>query len=492
MIRPQFLPIVVLTILIPIGCTSASREGLPPGSPFAESAGSAAALLPDGTAVGDVTSESAILWLRTDGPKGVLVEWAPVEAWEKMSLLASALPSVSRTQVIVTGLETDYTLSIPLNGLTPGTSYRFKIFVDQADRMRTGQAIALPTEGEFTTLPDPKTPMPLTFAWGGDLGGQRLCRQGPRGYPIFDTVRAQQPDFFIFLGDTIYSDGVCPVPPNEPGANFVATTLAEYRARQRYQRGAIGLRQFLDDIPVYVTWDDHEVKNNFSGPFESQMPAGRQALREYWPIRTVEADPHRLYRTIRYGADVEIFLLDIRQYRSKNGDPDGSTKTMLGAEQLKWLLDGLQTSNATWKVIVTSVPLSIPKGGSAAVPGSDGWSAGPDGPGFEWERQVMVDAILATKLKNVVFLSGDVHFVQANSYDPNGDGTIDFHEFVAGPLSARHGRLTPPSPGLNPTNLINETGYFNFGLVQASSSAFEVTIIDDAGATRFSHKIPAR
>jgi len=332
----------------------------------------------------------------------------------------------------------------------------------------------------------------VTFAWSGDLGGQHRCRQGAAGYPIFDTIRAQHPDFFIFLGDTIYSDDVCPSPPNEPGANFTATTLPEYRARHRYQRGAPALLRFLQAIPVYVVWDDHEVKNNFAGPFESQMPAGRQALREYWPIANDASDPHRLYRTIRYGADLELYLLDTRQYRSKNADQDGPAKTMLGAQQLKWLLDGLRASTATWKVIVTSVPLSVPKGGGMTVPGFDGWAGGSDGTGFERERQVIVDAIVGEKLKNLVFLGGDVHWVQANIYDVNQDGTPDFHEFVAGPLSARPGRLTAPSPALHPKNLINEEGYYNFGLVRVTKDAFGVSIIDDAGTTRFEYKVMAQ
>jgi alkaline phosphatase D len=475
-----------------MGCVSASREGLPPGSPFADSTATVAALLPEGTAVGDVASQSAVLWLRTEGPKAVQVEWASVEAWKKISAMASAQSLASRTAVFVTGPETDYTLTIPLEGLEPGTKYRYHIMIDGPERAATLSRRTMAKQGEFTTLPDPATSVPLTFAWSGDLGGQHRCRQGPRGYPIFDQIRAQQPDFFLFLGDTIYSDDVCPVPPNEPGADFKATTVAEYRARQRYQRGAEALRRFLEGIPVYVTWDDHEVKNNFSGPFESQMPAGRQALREYWPIRTVEGDPHRLYRKIRFGADAEIFLLDTRQYRSKNADLDGPAKTMLGGQQLKWLLDGLQTSGATWKVIVTTVPLSIPKGGRGPVPGYDGWAGGADGTGFERERQVIIDAIVAHKIRNVVFLAGDVHYVQANSYDPNDDGVPEFYEFVAGPLSAMPGRLTPPSPNLHPNNLINAGGYYNFGLVRVTSNTFEVTVIDDAGKPRFSRKIVAQ
>jgi len=305
-------------------------------------------------------------------------------------------------------------------------------------------------------------------------------------------MRRQQLDFFLFLGDTIYSDNPCTAPPNEPGADFIANTLDEYRARHRYQRGAESLQRFLDTVPVYVTWDDHEVINNFAGPYETRMPAGRQALREYWPIASPGEDPHRLYRSIRYGKDLELFILDTRQYRSRNADPDGPAKTMLGATQLQWLLDGLKQSTATWKVIATSVPLSIPKGGGAVVPGNDGWAGGRDGTGFERERQVVVDTIVSRKLKNVVFLGGDVHWVQANAYDPNQDGVIDFHEFVAGPLAAYHGRPIPASDKLHPTRLTDEGGYDNFGTVHITSSTFEVIVIDDAGKPRFSYRLTAR
>jgi alkaline phosphatase D len=305
-------------------------------------------------------------------------------------------------------------------------------------------------------------------------------------------MRAQQLDFFLFLGDTMYGDNLCSSPPNEPGADFLATTLAEYRARHRDQRSAEALRRFLDSVPVYVIWDDHEVRNNFAGPFDSQMPAGRQALREYWPIRVASDDPHRLYRTVRAGADLELFILDTRQYRSRNADQDGPAKTMLGERQLQWLLSGLTESTATWKVIVTTVPLSIPKGGVAGVSGNDGWAGGPGSPGFERERQVIVDYILGRRMKNVVFLAGDVHYVQANAYDPNGDGIPDFHEFMAGPLSAAPGPQTPASAGLRPTTLINEGGYFNFGLIRVTKSSFDVKVLDEAGATRFSHHLPAK
>ncbi len=493
MMGPLPILFLFLAALVSLSsCTSASREGLPPGSPFAETAPASANLLPQGIAVGDVTSQSALLWLRTDGPMLVQVEWAPVAAWDLVTKMGTAVAPVARTPLFTTGQETDFTLTIPLEGLTPATRYRFHVFAGRKGREGISTEEGMAARGEFTTLPDVKSHGPVTFAWSGDLGGQGRCRRGAAGYPIFDVMRAQQLDFFLFLGDTIYGDDVCPSPPNEPGADFRATTLAEYRARHRDQRMAEALQRFLGSVPVYMIWDDHEVRNNFAGPFDRQMPAGRQAVREYWPVRVVSDDPHRLYRTVRAGADLEVFILDTRQYRSRNADQDGPAKTMLGERQLQWLLSGLSESTATWKVIVTTVPLSISKGGGAGVPGNDGWAGGTDGTGFERERQVIVDRILGRKMKNVVFLAGDVHYVQANAYDPNGDGTPDFHEFVVGPLSAAPGRLTPVSVELRPTTLINEGGYMNFGLIRVTKSSFDVTVLDEAGTIRFSHQLPAK
>jgi alkaline phosphatase D len=485
--------LLLLAALVSLSsCRSASREGLPPGSPFADMDSVSTNLLPQGIAVGDVTSQSALLWMRTDGPKMIQVEWAPVAAWDTVSKMATAVAPVARSPLFTTRSETDFTLSIPLEGLMPATRYRLYVSVAAKGHEATSIEARVAARGEFTTLPDANVHVPMTAAWSGDLGGQQRCRRGAAGYPIFNVMRAQQLDFFLFLGDMIYADHVCPSPPNEPGADFQATTLAEYRARHRYQRGAKALRRFLETTPVYAIWDDHEVRNNFAGSSESQMPVGRQALREYWPIRVAPEDPQRFYRMVRAGADLELFILDTRQYRSRNVDQDGPAKTMLGEQQLQWLLSGLTESTATWKVIVTSVPLSIPKSGGASVPGNDGWAGGADGTGFERERQVIVDCILGRNVKNVVFLAGDVHYVQANAYDPNADGTPDFHEFVAGPLSAAPGRLTPASVELHPTTLVNEGGYMNFGLIRVTKSSFDVTVLDEAGATRFFHHLAAR
>lgn len=471
-----------------LACAPSYREGLPPQSPFAESVLARPALLPQGFAVGDVTADSAVLWFRTDGTVMAQAEWEPLAA----TTGGGAATASAKTPRFQSGPETDFTRQVRMKGLSPATRYRVRILIEQTAGPEGRREMVLAAQGEFTTLPDASVSAPVTFAWSGDLGGQQRCRIGADGYPIFNQLRRQALDFFLFLGDTIYSDDTCPSPPNEPGADFKATTLEQYRLRHRYQRDALALRRFLETVPVYVVWDDHEVKNDFSGPFEPQTAAGRQALRDYWPIASPPDDPQRLYRSVRYGADLELFILDTRQYRSLNTDPDGPDKTMLGSAQLQWLLDGLAQSTATWKVIATSVPLSIPKGKGTTGRGFDGWAGGLDGTGFERERQILVEAILTRHLKNVVFLAGDVHYVQANAYDPNGDGVTDFHEFVAGPLSAAQGRMTLPNPTLKPTTLIHEGGYYNFGLVRVTPSSFDVTVVDEKGVSRFTHHLSAQ
>ena len=475
-----------------VSCTSPSRQGLPPNSSPQDTGGIAGNLLPQGIAVGDINATSALLWVRTHGPAMVQVEWATPSAWKTISKMATAVSPVAKTPRLMTDAESDFTLSIPLQGLNPGTRYRYHVLVGRVGAGTDSSPLALAARGELSTAPAAGDFVPLTFAWSGDLGGQGHCRQGLGGYPIFDVMRRQQPDFFLFLGDSIYSDDVCPSPPNEPGADFTVASLSDYRARHRYQRGAVAMRRFLETVPVYMVWDDHEVWNNFAGSVDIRMPDGRRALLEYWPITRSSDDANRLHRSIRYGANLEMFILDTRSYRSRNADPDGPEKTMLGASQLQWLLDGLKDSTATWKIIVTSVPLSIPKNGGWAVPGNDGWAGGPNGTGFERERQVIVDTIMGRRMKNIVFIAGDVHFTQANSYDPDSDGIPDFHEFVAGPLSAAPGRMVKPSLTLNPTTLAQESGYYNFGLVRVTATSFEVSFVDNDGMVRFSHRLTAR
>nr|MBI3613893.1 alkaline phosphatase D family protein [Nitrospirota bacterium] len=462
------------------GCVSDSRPGLPPSGPFSEQPTPTEALLPQGVAAGDVTHRSAVIWIRTDGPARAQVVWSPEQQPEILG----------KSAVVTTAGERDFTLAVPADGLAPATAYRYRVLVAGIDGRPFQESAREAGRGRFRTAAAPDVAEPVTFLWSGDLGGQQRCRGERTGYPIFDAMRRKSPSFLLLLGDTIYGDDRCPSPPNVTGADFLAATLDDYRIKHRYQRGDRFLQRFLAAVPVYAIWDDHEVGNNFSGPSEPLMPTGRQALLEYWPIGTPPEDPTRLYRKVRYGADLELFILDTRQYRSKNSDPDGPGKTMLGAAQRAWLLEGLAHSTATWKVIATSVPLSIPKAGNKMVPGIDSWARGADGTGFQTELRLIVNDLLQRRIRNVVWLATDVHYVQINAYDPDRDGAPDFHEFICGPLSAAPGKPVPPDPALVPTTLYSEGGYQNFGLIRLDGQNLHLEILDDAGQPRFARTFP--
>ena len=487
---PAITLISIGLLLSVVNCSSPSHPGVLPGSPFDTASSSLTGAVSHGVASGDVTSDAALVWLRTDGPAQVEVRFATVNDWERFESGGAQQQSSVKTEQFATKKEQDFTLKVPLEGLIPATRYRYDVRTIQPAQ------VSVPTtgisQGEFMTAPSSGESVPATFLWSADLGGQHRCRDEQNGYKIFDLMRVQKPDFTILLGDLIYADDTCPSPPNAPGSEFTASTLNQYRAKHRYQHGSPALQRFLASVPIWTIWDDHDVRNNFSGRHDPQMPVGRQALLEYWPIRTPPDDPTRLYRQLRYGADVEIFILDTRQYRSRNADLDGPNKTMLGETQLAWLLEGLASSTAKWKLIATSVPLSNPKSGTLAMPGNDSWARGKDGTGFQTELHVIVDTILSRRIRNVVWLAGDVHYVQANAYDPNGDGVIDFHEFICGPLSGASLAPLLPNPVFRPTTLFNEGGFMNFGKVTVRGAMLDVAIIDDSGRVRFSHQLTAQ
>jgi alkaline phosphatase D len=397
-----------------------------------------------------------------------------------------------RSATVQTTKDRDYTATVLLDGLKPGTRYRYVVRTESSNETSDHLQNAPALEGRFVTAPGDDEAKPLTFVWSGDLGGQQRCRRTPSGYAIFDQILRHRPDFMIFLGDTIYSDDRCPSPPNAPGSEFTASVLDEYRAKHRYQREDRALQRFLAATPVYAIWDDHEVRNNFSGTIDPLMPIGRQALLEYWPITAPPDDPFRLYRKFRWGADAEVFILDARQYRSANGQKDGPNKTMLGHAQRDWLVEELSHSTATWKFVATSVPLSNQKGGTLLLPGNDSWARGADGTGFLTELRSIVDILQGRHIANIVWLAGDVHYAQVNDYDPDGNGTVDFYEFICGPLSAAFGTPVQPNPDLKPTSLYSEGGFSNFGVVSVDRSTLRLAVVDESGAPRFERTIRAR
>jgi alkaline phosphatase D len=417
--------------------------------------------------VTDVRATAAILWARAAHAGEVSVEVGAVDA-EPQRLARTAAAA------------DDLIVRVALDGLAPATRHRYRVSQggDQVD-------------GTFTTAPAPHESGRVTFLWSGDLGGGGVyCRALDGGYRIFRAMARHASDFFLLVGDTIYADSACNKPDTVPGANFRATTLAEYRARHRYNREDPAFQDFLRRTSVVATWDDHDVRNNFAGTTESRMPVGRQAFLDYWPVAGGD-DGHRLYRSLRWGGLLEVFVLDTRQYRSDNGLPDGPAKTMLGAAQRQWLLDAVPASTAVWKVIVSSVPLAIATGRPER---RDSWSNAnvfglvlDNGTGFATERDAILRHFQSRGVHNLLFVAADVHHAEVIRHEPFRGWT--FHELIAGPLSATPGRPRPLDERLRPSSLFARGGLYNFGEVAIDPARLVVRIMDEQGSVLFTHTL---
>src|SRR5215217_6683322 len=194
---------------IQIGCVSPSREGLPPDSPFRERVVLAADLLPQGIAVGDVTATSALIWVRTEGPAFVQVEWAQPSVWKQVLKMATVIAPVARTPRLATTSDTDYTLGIPLEGLLPATSYRYHVMIGKGDAKRHIEA-KLAAEGEFSTLPGPSTTVSVTLPGAGIFEGKNVVRRALAAIPSSMSCAARASTSSYFSGTS--SIATMPVP----------------------------------------------------------------------------------------------------------------------------------------------------------------------------------------------------------------------------------------------------------------------------------------
>ncbi len=274
-------------------------------------------------------------------------------------------------------------------------------------------------------------------------------------------MRQASPDVFVHCGDTIYADQpLAPEVPLDgggvwrnlvtPAKSKVAETLEEYRGNYLYNLLDANLRRFNSEVAQIAIWDDHEVRDNWypgrslaadrryrQKNIAKLAAFGRRAFIEHMPVRLRGG---RLYRSVSFGPLLDLF--DLRSYRgpnTANRQPAAGPETrVLGRAQMDWLRRRLLASSATWKVIVSSLPLGllIPDG-----PGRFEGVANGDGPpcGRELEMAELLTFIRDARIRNVVWIAGDVHYAAAHHYDParaRYRAFLPFWEFVAGPIHA--------------------------------------------------------
>lgn len=406
------------------------------GDAAAESSGLA---LTDGVASGDVTARTATIWTRASGPALMQVAVARDP---------SRLERGRHSATIKLAAEHDYTGRVSFDDLEPNTRYFYRATLRDSGVEVRGDVAS------FVTAPGDHESADVRFAWGADAG-QGMANRPP--FPAFLSIAAEDPAFFVFCGDTIYGDSTTPAGPP-------ATTLAGYWAKYRENRADPYFQSLLERVPVVVTWDDHEVTNDFRGPHGAAaqlLPIGLQAFHDYWPI---SSGPPRIYRSLRWGQELELFVLDVRQYADPLAMPDGPEKTNLGAAQRKWLEKGVKASDATWKVIVTSSPLSILRGPMGGL--HDDWA------NYESELGWLLRAWRLAGVRNLVWLTADVHWAQAIEYP-----AYRMWEFVGAPIGASPRTAPLPlSPAFGPVSHFLGLNERYYGSVDINASRRTMTV----------------
>jgi alkaline phosphatase D len=408
-----------------------------------------------GVQSGDVDQTSGVIWARSDRPARLHIEIATTESFANPRKLRplTALPgSDLAVKRLITHLDPDQTIFYRL---------RFADFTDV-------NGVSEPVIGRFRTAPS--TERGVRFVWSADTAGQGFgINPDDGGMKTYATMALHDPDFFIHSGDTIYADG--PIRPEvktatgvwknivSEGVDKVAETLAEFRGRFKYNLLDENLRAFNAQVPTFCQWDDHEVMDNWSWgkdlmqddrytekSIELISERAARALHEMMPMRHLPGDPLRVYRKIAYGPLLDVFFLDLRRYRGANGASLEPTLTpasrILGTHQFNWLCRELAASKATWKVIACDMPIGLivwddwkTKSGVEAIANGDQGKP----LGRELELAELLAFIKRSKIGNVVWLTGDVHYTAAHLYSPDKAQFQDFEpfwEFVSGPIHA--------------------------------------------------------
>jgi alkaline phosphatase D len=387
-----------------------------------------------GVASGDPLPTSVILWtrlLQDAGEQNDVGDDDRAVAWEVAT--DEGFTDLVASGVEPTSIEFGHSVHVDAEGLEPNTWYwyRFRIgdFTSPVGRTRTAPAADATVDQ-----------LKIAFA---------SCQLRTAGHwTAYPHLVADEPDLVLFLGDYIYEypggEGDLAVPlTTEP------ETIEAYRLLYAAYKRDAGLQLAHAAAPWAVTWDDHEVENNYAaGGFDDRRRAAYQAFWEHHPVRIAPPDDDgglELHRSLRWGTLAELFVLDGRQHRTdqvcgdqlatnRNDCPeiDDESATMLGTEQEAWLTDGLTGTDATWKVLAQQTVMKALVLGDIVL-NVDQWD------GYPAARRRLLSTIRDEGVDNVVVLTGDIHAGGAADLrhpDAAMAGEVVAHEFVGTSISS--------------------------------------------------------
>jgi alkaline phosphatase D len=349
------------------------------------------ALFPLGVAAGDIDGDKVTLWARYDGS-------APLEAtvWLVEADTYVAVHKTSQAERADGGF-----VRVEIDGLLPGRRYRYTFFEKNGD-----ERIARSLIGQFRAPPASDQLVPLVF-------GAVSCTDNSETFETLARASETELDAFLFLGDTAYCDG--------------AFTLDEYREKWVLHTGKSEHLSLRASTSLYATWDDHEVKNDFNPERvdAEQFANARKAFFENLPVRRVEEDPERIWRSRRWGLTAEIFILDSRSER-KPSTLFTQDEQYISRAQMDWLKQGLVDSPCRFKLILNSVPITrFPNVWN--IWQVDRWDA------YDAQRREILSHIDDNEIPGVLWISGDFHLAKMGFVSPEGEPGETQVEALVGP-----------------------------------------------------------
>lgn len=425
------------------GAAALSAFAILPGCALSQGAGNTPFTL--GVASGDPSPDGFVLWTRLAPqplvPDGGLSGAVPVR-WEIAA--DDAMRHIVQRGDALADDRFAHSVHIEAGGLQPNRPYWYRFTALGAQS----------TVGRARTTPAPGTALDRLRFVAASCAHYELGYFGAYGH-----MAVEDPDLVLFLGDYIYeynNEGRRADRAVRRHAAPEPVDLAGYRVRHAQYRTDPDLQALHAAAPCLMTWDDHEVENDYADrwsehpdtdpqDFLRRRAGAYQAYYEHMPLRRLSlpnGPDMRVYDRVRFGRLAEFNVLDGRQYRSRQACPtpagagghlvtaacaerDDPVRTMLGFAQEAWLFDGFRQGGARWNIMAQDLLVSsVVQRDAAGTPGhwTDGWD------GYPACRARMLDAVARSRLSNPVFLGGDSHAffttdLKADFADP-GSATI--------------------------------------------------------------------
>jgi alkaline phosphatase D len=369
-----------------------------------------------GVASGDPTSSAVVIWTRLAPrplePEGGMAGLRTAVNWEVAD--DEQFSRVVRRGRATASPELAYSIHIDVDGLTPDRWYFYRF-----TSMDATSAV-----GRLRTAPEAGSTHPFRFAFTS-------CQNWEQGlYTAHAHMAREEIDFVTELGDYIYEYGPTPGRVRLHDGPEIRT-LAQYRNRYALYKGDAMLQASHARCPWILTWDDHEVDNNYAGAISENVmeadeqqrwrrAAAYQAWWEHQPVRVPRArswSDLSIVRSFDWGATARLWVLDSRQYRSDQscndqwnikmpcGDWADSTRTMLGRSQEGWLDRGLAASRARWQVLANQTMVAD----FDNLPGTDFGVATDSWSGYPAARARLLRSIERHAANRTVVITGDNH-----------------------------------------------------------------------------------